>query len=61
VTTVPLPPLSIAMSWHRRVHGDAGVKALREALLGFVGEDRRLRDERGTLQSNRRRRRRSLA
>ena len=38
-----LPPLSVSMFWHRRVHADAGVKALRDALVGFVGVDRRLR------------------
>ena len=38
-----LPPLSVAMFWHRRVHLDPGVRALRRALLGFVDADRRLR------------------
>lgn len=38
-----LPSLSVAMFWHRRVHADPGVKALRHALLSFVGPDRRLR------------------
>jgi DNA-binding transcriptional LysR family regulator len=40
---LPLPPLSVSMFWHRRVHADAGVKALRQVLLGFVGPNRRLR------------------
>jgi DNA-binding transcriptional LysR family regulator len=40
---VALAPLSVSMYWHRRVHGDAGVKALRQGLLSLVGPDRRLR------------------
>jgi len=45
VMSIPLqlPPLAVAMYWHRRVHADAGVKALRKALLDFVGPDGRLR------------------
>jgi len=39
-----LPTLSVSMFWHRRVHADAGLKALREALVGFVGADRRLQN-----------------
>jgi DNA-binding transcriptional LysR family regulator len=44
VTPLPVPvaPLAVSMFWHRRVHADAGVKALREGLLGLVGKDRRL-------------------
>lgn len=43
VTDVPvkLAPLSVSMVWHRRVHADAGVKALRDGLLALVGSDRR--------------------
>ncbi|HET7541141.1 MAG TPA: LysR family transcriptional regulator [Polyangiaceae bacterium] len=49
VMRVPLslPRLSVSMFWHRRVHEDLGVKALRQALLGFVGSDRRLQVKRG--------------
>jgi DNA-binding transcriptional LysR family regulator len=44
VTTLPvaLAPLTVSMFWHRRVHADAGVKALRAGLLALVGTDRRL-------------------
>jgi DNA-binding transcriptional LysR family regulator len=35
-TPLTLPPLSVSMFWHRRVHADAGVKALRDALVSFV-------------------------
>jgi DNA-binding transcriptional LysR family regulator len=44
VTPLPvaLAPLTVSMFWHRRVHPDTGVKALRAALLALVGKDRRL-------------------